>query len=237
MRPDVVIVTGAARGIGASISERLSRNGWRVVGFDRSFGDEDYAHLAFRHVVDVADYEAVLAATTLVENTIGPVGALINNAGITRDAVCHKMDPADFRAVLDVNLSGPFHLCRALLAGMRERFFGRIVNISSINGQRGQFGQANYAAAKAGLIALTKSIALENASKGITANCIAPGFIQSDMTDAMRRDILDAEVARIPVGRIGTPTDIASSVLFLTSEDASFITGQVLSVNGGQLMP
>ena len=237
MRPDVAIVTGAARGIGAAIAERLSRHGWRVAGLDRAFGDEDHSHLAVRHVVDVADYEAVLAATTLVEQSLGPVGALINNAGITRDAVCHRMDPADFRAVLDVNLSGPFHLCRALLAGMRARAFGRIVNISSINGLRGQFGQANYAAAKAGLIAMTKSIALENASKGITANCIAPGFIQSDMTDAMPPDILDAEVGRIPVGRIGMPTDIASSVLFLTSPDASFITGQVLSVNGGQLMP
>ena len=237
MRPDVAIVTGAARGIGAAIAERLSHHGWRVVGFDRGFGEESPSHLAFRHVVDVADYEEVLAATNLVEKTIGPVGALINNAGISRDAVCHRMDPADFKAVLDVNLSGPFHLCRALLAGMRERTFGRIVNMSSMNAQRGQVGQANYAAAKAGLIALTKSIALENAAKGITANCIAPGFIQTDMTDAMRRDIRDAEVARIPAGRIGTPTDIASSILFLTSEDASFITGQVLSVNGGQLMP
>ncbi|MHA6642782.1 SDR family oxidoreductase [Mesorhizobium sp. A623] len=237
MKPDAAIVTGAARGIGAAIAERLSRNGWRVAGFDRAFGEESPSYLAVQHVVNVADYEAVLAATSLVEKTIGPVGALINNAGITRDALCHKMDPADFKAVLDVNLSGPFHLCRALLAGMRGRAFGRIVNISSMNAQRGQVGQANYAAAKAGLIALTKSIALENAAKGITANCIAPGFIQTVMTDAMRRDVRDAEVACIPAGRIGMPMDVASSVLFLTSDDASFITGQVLSVNGGQLMP
>lgn len=237
MRPNVAIVTGSARGIGASIAERLSCHGWHVAGFDRAFGESPTSHLAHWQVVDVADYEAVLAATRLVEKTLGPVAVVINNAGITRDALCHKMDPADFKAVLDVNLSGPFHLCRAVLAGMRERGFGRIVNISSMNAQRGQVGQSNYAAAKAGLIALTKSVALENASKGITANCIAPGFIQTDMTNAMRADVRDAEVARIPAGRIGTPKDVASSVLFLTSDDASFITGQVLSVNGGQLMP
>ncbi|HEY4191944.1 MAG TPA: 3-oxoacyl-ACP reductase FabG [Mesorhizobium sp.] len=237
MKPDVAIVTGAARGIGAAIAERLSRNGWRVAGFDRDFGEAPPSHLAYWQVVDVADYEAVVTATREVEQNLGAVGAIVNNAGITRDAICHKMDPADFKAVLDVNLSGPFHLCRALLGGMRERGFGRIVNISSMNAQRGQAGQSNYAAAKAGLIALTKSIALENAAKGITANCIAPGFVQTDMTNAMRAEVREAEVARIPVGRIGTPADIASSVLFLMSDDANFITGQVLSVNGGQFMP
>ncbi|MEP9396634.1 3-oxoacyl-ACP reductase FabG [Mesorhizobium sp. KR2-14] len=236
MKPDVVIVTGAGRGIGAAIAQRLACDGWKVAGLDRVFGEEDCPHLAFRHTVDVADYEAVEAAVGEVEKAVGPVGGLVNNAGITRDAICHRMDPADFRAVLDVNLVGPFNLCRALLGGMRERSFGRIVNISSINALRGQAGQANYAAAKAGLIALTKSIALENASKGITANCIAPGFVRTDMTDAMRADIRDAEVARIPVGRIGAPEDIASAASFLMSDETGFITGEVLSVNGGQFM-
>lgn len=233
----IAVVTGAARGIGAAIAERLTRAGWRVAGLDRSWPTDPAHSLAAQLPVDVTDYAAVCRTVERIENEIGTVGVLVNNAGITRDGICHKMDPADFRLVLDVNLLGPFHLCRALLPAMRQRSFGRIINISSMNALRGQAGQANYAAAKAGLIALTKSIALECAAKGITANCIAPGFIETDMTAAMRADVRQAEVARIPAGRIGTTDDIAGAAAFLASQEAGFITGQVLSVNGGQLMP
>lgn len=237
MSADVAIVTGAARGIGAAIAERLSNSGWRVVGFDRAWEQGKQGFLAGAFDVDVSSWESVDRAVGQVESVIGPVGAVVNNAGITRDATCHKMMPADFAKVIEVNLHGPFHLCRSVLPRMRERRFGRIVNISSMNALRGQPGQANYVAAKAGLIALTKTIALENASRNITANCVAPGFIKTEMTDAMRPDVRAAEIARIPAGRIGNTMDVAATVAFLVSDDAAFITGQVLSVNGGQLMP
>lgn len=237
MRPDVAIVTGAARGIGAVICERLEAESWRMVGLDRSWIDGSGDALFARETVDVTDYHAVSDCVARIEANVGPVGVLVNNAGITRDGMAHKMAPEDFTAVIDVNLVGSFHLIRAVLPGMRERGFGRIVSISSMNAQRGQAGQANYAAAKAGLIGLTKAIALENAAKGITANCVAPGFIETDMTAAMRAEVRNAEIARIPAGRVGAPADIASAVAFLASDEASFITGQVLSVNGGQLMP
>jgi acetoacetyl-CoA reductase len=237
MKPNVAIVTGAARGIGAAICGRLDRAGWRVVGLDRLWEEGTPDYLAAAIDLDVASYDDVDKAICRISAEHGAVGVLINNAGITRDGVCHRMHPEDFRVVIDVNLGGAFNLCRALLPGMRERSFGRIVSISSINALRGQAGQVNYAAAKAGLIGLTKSVALENAAKGITANCIAPGFVDTAMTRAMRPDVLSSEVARIPAQRIGRPEDIAGVVTFLASDDASFVTGQVLSVNGGQLMP
>lgn len=237
MKPNVAIVTGAARGIGAAICDRLDKAGWRVVGVDRLWEEGRSCSLAAAIDLDVSSYDDVKKVVCRIEVDHGPVGALINNAGITRDGVCHRMDPDDFRIVIDVNLGGAFNLCRALLPGMRDRSFGRIVSISSINALRGQAGQVNYAAAKAGLIGLTKSVALENAAKGITANCIAPGFVDTAMTRAMRPDVLSSEVARIPAQRIGRPNDIAGVAAFLASDDASFVTGQVLSVNGGQLMP
>jgi len=237
MTANIAIVTGAARGLGAAISKALHRDGWRIVGVDRVWPADVANIFTSTETVDVTDFAAVTDLIAKIELELGPIGLVVNNAGITRDGVAHKMDPADFRAVLDVNLMGPFHFCRAILPGMRQRGYGRIINMSSVNAQRGQAGQANYAAAKAGLIAMTKSIALEGAAKGITANCVAPGFIKTDMTDAMRADMRDNEVAHIPMGRMGVPDDIAETVAFLASDKAAFITGQVMSVNGGQLMP
>jgi acetoacetyl-CoA reductase len=237
MKPDVAIVTGAARGIGAAIAQKLHRGGWQVVGFDRAWKDPRPDHLSAALEVDVTSYDEVERAVETLEAEGASIGVLVNNAGITRDVFAHKMSLDDFRSVVEVSLFGAFHLCRAVLPKMRKRKFGRIVSISSINALRGQQGQANYAAAKAGLIGLTKSIALENASLNITANCVAPGFIQTDMTDAMRPDVREDEIARIPVGRIGSVTDVAAAVAFLVSDEAAFVTGQTLSVNGGQLMP
>lgn len=237
MTANIAIVTGAARGIGAAISTTLHRDGWRIVGVDRVWPADIARLFTSTETVDVTDFAAVTDLIAKIEAELGPVGLVVNNAGITRDGVAHKMDPADFRAVIDVNLMGPFHFCRATLPGMRQRGYGRIVNISSLNAQRGQAGQANYAAAKAGLIAMTKSIALEGAAKGITANCVAPGFIKTDMTDAMRADMREMEIAHIPMGRMGAPNDIAEMVAFLASDKASYISGQVMAVNGGQLMP
>ncbi|MGE6743581.1 3-oxoacyl-ACP reductase [Allorhizobium pseudoryzae] len=236
VKSQIAIVTGAARGIGEAIARRLAADGLQVVGFDQAWESRP-AHLISALAVDVSDFGAVDQAIGDVEALHGPIGIVVNNAGITRDAMSHKMDPQDFRRVIDVNLVGPFNLCRATLTGMRDRGYGRIVNISSMNALRGQYGQANYAAAKAGLIAMTKSIALETAAKGITANCIAPGFIETDMTRAMRPDIREAEIAKIPSGRIGTVEDVANAVSYLASDAASFMTGQVMSVNGGQHMP
>lgn len=237
MTANIAIVTGAARGIGAAISTTLHRDGWLIVGVDRVWPADIANIFTSTETVDVTDYSAVTDLIAKIELELGPIGLVVNNAGITRDGVAHKMDPADFRVVIDVNLMGPFHFCRATLPGMRQRGYGRIVNISSLNAQRGQAGQANYAAAKAGLIAMTKSIALEGAAKGITANCVAPGFIKTDMTDAMRADMREKEIAHIPMGRMGASDDIAEMVAFLASDKASYISGQVMAVNGGQLMP
>jgi len=232
----IAIVTGAGRGIGAAIADVLGKAGWRVAGIDRIWPVKD-TPCDIQETLDVTDYDAVAIFVARLEEKEGPVGVLVNNAGITRDAIAHKMDPADFRLVLDVNLVGPFNLCRAVLPFMRARNAGKIVNMSSMNAFRGAAGQANYAAAKAGLIGMTKSIALENAAKGITANCVAPGYIETEMTLAVPKQLREAEAARIPAGRVGTPNDIAETVLFLASSAADFITGQVISVNGGQLMP
>ena len=173
-----------------------------------------------------------------IQDRCGPVTGLVNNAGITRDGLAHRMDPvSQWAPVIAVNLTGAFNMCRAVLPGMRSSGFGRVLGITSMNGLRGQFGQANYAAAKAGLIGLIKSVALENAGRDITANCIAPGFIDTDMARAMPEPVLASEIAKIPANRIGMVEDIARSASFLMSEAASFINGQTLSFNGGQLMP
>ncbi|RAU21231.1 beta-ketoacyl-ACP reductase [Paramagnetospirillum kuznetsovii] len=234
------LVTGGTAGIGAAIAEALAHDGVEVIVVDVVPEKvEQYAKDTGRpaYVLDVSDFDKVESTLADIEAKHGHINILINNAGITRDGLVHKMcRRTQWNSVIEVNLSSVFNTVRVLGAGMRERGWGRIVNISSMNGQKGQFGQANYAAAKAGMIGLTKSIALEMASKGVTANCVAPGFILTEMTKAMRPDILEQEAAKIPVGRMGAPEDIAATVAFLSSKAAGFITGQVIAVNGGQYM-
>ena len=236
-----VFVTGGARGIGAEIAEHFLRCGYTVgVGdMDRDglsrFEDRTGVH---GMALNVADFPSTQTTIDDFASKHGSIDIVINNAGITRDGMIHKMDPAtQWQAVIDVNLTGVFNVCRACIPSMRENGFGRIINISSMNGLRGQLGQANYSAAKAGVIGLTKAIAQEVAAKGITANCIAPGFIETEMTRQMPTAVLESETEKIPVGRMGLPSDIAAIAVFLASDAASFITGQTVSSNGGQLMP
>jgi acetoacetyl-CoA reductase len=237
----VALVTGGTRGIGAAIAKRLKKEGYATVVCD--VVDEQLAKFKEEtgipgYKVDVADTAAVAAMVKQIEADVGPIDVLVNNAGITRDARMVKFSrEKNWDPVIGVNLTGVFNTCQACLPGMGERKWGRVINISSMNGQRGQFGQSNYSATKAGMIGFSRSIALEVARNNVTVNCIAPGFILTEMTGAMPKEILDGEVAKIPVGRIGQPEDIASAVVFLASDDAGFITGQTLSVNGGQLMP
>jgi acetoacetyl-CoA reductase len=233
------VVTGGVAGIGEAIARKLAGDGLEVIAIDIS----DDKITAFRaetglpaYRCDVSQPGDVQTVFAQIEASHGPVDVIVNNAGITRDAMLHKMSAVQWQQVVDVNLTSVFNTVRYLAPRMRERGFGRIVNISSMSGLRGNVGQANYVAAKAGMIGLTKTMALELASKGITANCITPGFILTDMTRAMPQEILQAEAQKIPVGRLGTPDDIAAAVSFLVGDSASFITGQVLSVNGGQYM-
>ena len=236
----VALVTGGTRGIGAATARALKTAGYRVAAV---YAGNDAKAAAFREATgiatykwDVSDLDACTSGVSRVAGEIGPVEVLINNAGITRDVTLHKMTAEAWRSVIDVDLGGCFNMSRAAIGGMRERGFGRIVNISSINGQRGQFGQTNYAAAKAGMLGFTKALALENAAKGITVNAIAPGYIDTDMVAAVPEQVLKEIVARVPVGRLGRPEEVARAVLFLVADDAGFITGSTLSVNGGQLM-
>jgi acetoacetyl-CoA reductase len=237
---DVALVTGGTRGIGLEISKALKADGFKVVAFYH--GNEEAAKAFEKETggkaikTDVADYAAVLKAVETAEKEIGPIKVLVNNAGITKDGVLHKMEPDSWHAVLETNLTSCFHLCRAVVPAMRERGFGRIINISSINGQKGQFGQTNYAAAKAGMLGFTKALALENAAKGITVNAICPGYIETDMTSAMRPEVLDSIVKQIPAARMGQPQEIAALVSFLASEKAAFINGATIAANGGQYM-
>ncbi len=235
----LAVVTGGATGIGAAIAQRLRDDGARVVIIDvskeRAEAFVEATGIAGR-VCDVANFDDVERCILGIEEELGPVGILVNNAGITRDSMAHKMSREQWEAVVNVNLSSTFNTVRCLVPLMRERRWGRIINVSSMTGQRGTVGQANYAAAKAGMIGFTKTIALELASRQITANCIAPGFILTDMTRAMRQQALDQERAAIPVARLGEPADIAYEAAFLASENASFITGQAIAVNGGQYM-
>ncbi len=238
-RGRVALVTGGTRGIGRAVSEGLINGGFRVVA---SYRDDAAAASVFAgetgipvYRFDVSDFAQCRAAAAIARD-VGPVEILVNNAGITRDAPLHRMEPGQWDAVIDTNLSGCFNVTRAVIDGMRERGFGRIVTISSINGLTGQYGQTNYAAAKAGVLGFTRALALENAAKGITVNAIAPGYVDTDMVRQVPPAILDKIVARIPTGRLGRPQDIARGVLFLVADDADFITGATLDINGGQLM-
>ena len=236
----VAVVTGGTRGIGAAISKALKAAGYRVAA---NYGGNDAAARQFNEETgipvykwDVSSYEDCAAGLKKVEADLGPVEVLINNAGITRDTMFHKMKVEDWLGVINTNLNSLFNTCRPVIDGMRARGFGRIVNISSINGQKGQMGQVNYSAAKAGEIGFTKALAQEGARFGITVNAIAPGYVDTDMVRAVPADVLEKIVARIPVGRLGRAVDIARGVAFLTADEAEFITGSTLSINGGQHM-
>lgn len=233
------IVTGGSRGIGEAISVALKAAGYKVAA---NYAGNDDAAKAFTartgipaYKWSVADYEACAAGVKKVEADLGPVAVLVNNAGITRDAFFHKMTPAQWREVIDTNLTGVFNMTHNVWNSMREAKFGRIVNISSINGQKGQAGQANYSAAKAGDIGFTKALAQEGARAGITVNAVCPGYIATDMVKAIAPEVLAKNILPlIPVGRLGEPDEIARCVVFLASDAAGFITGSTLSANGGQ---
>ncbi len=236
----VAIVTGGTRGIGAAISKALKAAGYRVAA---NYGGNDEAAGAFRaetgiavYKWDVSDFAACQTGVNRVAADLGPVEVLVNNAGITRDATLHKMVQGAWQAVIDTNLGSCFNMCRATIDQMRERNFGRIVNIGSINGQAGQYGQVNYAAAKSGIHGFTKALSQEGAPKNVTVNAIAPGYIDTDMVAAVPANVLEKIVAKIPVGRLGKAEEIARGVLFLVADDAGFITGSTLSINGGQHM-
>ena len=236
----VAVVTGGTRGIGEAISLGLKEAGYKVAavyaGNDekaREFTDRT-GIAAFKW--DVSDFEACKAGIAKVEAELGPVEIVVNNAGITRDGVLHRMSFEQWNDVVATNLTSCFNMCRNVIDGMRERGFGRIVNIGSINGQAGQYGQVNYAAAKSGIHGFTKALAQEGAAKGITVNAIAPGYIDTDMVRAVPANVLEKIIGKIPVGRLGKASEIARGVLFLVSDDGGFITGSTLSINGGQHM-
>lgn len=236
----LAVVTGGTRGIGAAISRGLLAAGRKVVA---TYGGNDDAAKAFSAETgiaamkfDVSDFDACVDAVKRIEAEHGPVEILVNNAGITRDAMLRKQSREMWDAVIDTNLGSCFNMCKAVWDGMNARKFGRIVNIGSINGQAGQLGQVNYAAAKSGIHGFTKALAQEGARAQITVNAIAPGYVDTEMVRAVPPDVLEKIIARIPRGRLGTADDIARGVVFLTADDADFITGSTLSINGGQHM-
>ena len=237
----VALVTGGTRGIGASICKALKAAGYKVAA---NYGGNDVAAEKFKSETgipvykwDVSSFDACVEGVKKVEADLGPVEILVNNAGITRDTAFHKMTLEQWNAVINTNLGSLFNMTRQVIEGMRGRKFGRIVNISSINGQKGQFGQVNYSAAKAGDIGFTKALALENAKGGITVNAICPGYINTEMVQAVPKDVLEkAVLPLIPIGRLGEPEEIARAVVFLAADEAGAITGSTLTVNGGQYM-
>ena len=237
----VALVTGGSRGIGAAISVALKAAGYTVAA---NYAGNDEAAAAFTAATgipsykwSVADYDACVAGVAQVQADLGPVAVLVNNAGITRDAMFHKMTPGQWKEVMDTNLSGLFNMTHPLWTGMRDRKFGRVINISSINGQKGQAGQANYSAAKAGDLGFTKALAAEGARAGITVNAICPGYIGTEMVRAIDEKVLNERIIPlIPVGRLGEPEEIARCVVFLAADASGFITGATLTANGGQYM-
>jgi acetoacetyl-CoA reductase len=236
----VAIVTGGTRGIGQAISLALKEMGFTVVA---NYGGNDAAAAQFTadtgiasYKWDVGDHQACIDGCAKVAAEVGPIDVVVNNAGVTRDGVLHKMSFEDWNDVMRINLGGCFNMAKATFPGMRERGWGRIVNIGSINGQAGQYGQVNYAAAKSGIHGFTKALAQEGAKFGVTVNAIAPGYIDTDMVAAVPAPVLEKIVAKIPVGRLGKASEIARGVSFLASEDAGFVTGSTLSLNGGQHM-
>jgi acetoacetyl-CoA reductase len=236
----VAVVTGGTRGIGEAISVAL-RDAGMTVAANYAGNEQKAAEFTERTGIksyrwDVSDFDACLAGIQQVESDLGPVGVLVNNAGITRDGTMKRMTRQAWDEVIDVNLGGCFNMAKAVFEGMQGRKFGRIVNIGSINGQAGQYGQVNYAAAKSGIHGFTKALAQEGARGGVTVNAIAPGYIDTEMVAAVPEDVLAKIVARIPVGRLGKAEEIARGVLFLCGEDAGFVTGSTLSINGGQHM-
>lgn len=237
----LAIVTGGTRGIGAAISLALKNDGYNVVA---SYGNDIENATKFSNEngikviqFDVSSYEDCVSAVAEIEREFeAKVSILVNNAGITKDAMLHKMEPSDWHAVINTNLTSCFNMCKTVITGMREQSYGRIVSISSINAQAGQVGQVNYSAAKAGIIGLTKALARESATKNITVNAIAPGYIMTDMLSKIKTEILDQIVSLVPVKRLGLPEEIARAVSFLVAEDAGFITGETISINGGHNM-
>ena len=234
----VALVTGGSRGIGEAISKALKAEGYEVAA---TYAGNDEKAAAFTEATgiktykwNVADYEASKAGIAQVEADLGPIDVVVANAGITRDAPFHKMTPEQWREVIDTNLTGVFNTIHPVWPGMRERGFGRVIVISSINGQKGQFGQANYAATKAGDLGIVKTLAQEGAAKGITANAICPGYIATEMVMAVPEKVREAIIGQIPAGRLGEPEEIARCVSFLASDDSGFINGSTLSANGGQ---
>lgn len=234
----VAVVTGGTRGIGLAISKRLKDDGYKVAAIYG--GNAEAAQKAADefgvsvYQCDVSDAGKCADVLGQIESELGPVDVLVNNAGITRDGAFHKMEEDQWEAVIDTNLNSAYNMTRPVIDGMRSRGFGRVINISSINGQKGQFGQTNYSAAKAGLLGFTRALAQETARKGITVNAICPGYIATDMVAAMKPEVLESIVAGIPVGRLGTPEEIGHMVAFLADDMSGFITGTTLTANGGQ---
>jgi acetoacetyl-CoA reductase len=237
----VAVVTGGTRGIGEAVCKALQAAGYRVAA---NYGGNDEAAQKFKAATgipvykwDVSSFDACAAGVKQIEADLGPIEILVNNAGIARDSMFHRMKPEQWTAVINTNLNSLFNMCRPVIEGMRNRRFGRIINISSINGQKGQMGQTNYSASKAGELGFTKALAQESARSGITVNAICPGYIATEMVKAVPPEVMEKSILPlIPIGRLGEPEEVARCVVFLASDDAGLITGSTLSANGGQMM-